>query len=84
MLVEFGALSIIGLQTFTTAIYQQFVLEFSNASAALLKSGGYLKRCWRMLKFLYRPGGVFPRMLRPWLHYSNQAFIPGTMTTVHG
>ena len=30
MLVEFGALSILGLQTFTTAIYQQFELEFSN------------------------------------------------------
>ncbi|WP_307987750.1 iron ABC transporter permease [uncultured Pseudomonas sp.] len=38
MLVEFGALSIIGLQTFTTAIYQQFELEFSNANAAMLSA----------------------------------------------
>ncbi len=36
MLVELGALSIIGLQTFTTAIYQQFELEFSNANARML------------------------------------------------
>jgi iron(III) transport system permease protein len=38
MLVEFGALSIMGLQTFTTAIYQQFELEFSNANAAMLSA----------------------------------------------
>ncbi|MNF69134.1 Molybdenum transport system permease protein ModB [compost metagenome] len=38
MLVEFGALSILGLQTFTTAIYQQFELEFSNANAAMLSA----------------------------------------------
>ncbi|ALE89967.1 ABC transporter permease [Pseudomonas versuta] len=38
MLVEFGALSIIGLQTFTTAIYQQFELSFSNANAAMLSA----------------------------------------------
>ncbi|HBP50594.1 iron ABC transporter permease [Pseudomonas sp.] len=38
MLVEFGALSIIGLQTFTTTIYQQFELEFSNANAAMLSA----------------------------------------------
>ena len=38
MLVEFGALSIIGLQTFTTAIYQQFELEFSKANAAMLSA----------------------------------------------
>ena len=38
MLVEFGARSIIGLQTFTTAIYQQFELEFSNANAAMLSA----------------------------------------------
>ena len=38
MLVEFGALSILNLQTFTTAIYQQFELEFSNANAAMLSA----------------------------------------------
>ncbi len=38
MLVEFGALSILGLQTFTTAIYQQFELEFSNTNAAMLSA----------------------------------------------
>lgn len=36
MLVEFGALSILRYQTFTTAIYQEFELEFSNATAAML------------------------------------------------
>jgi iron(III) transport system permease protein len=48
MLVEFGALSIIGLQTFTTAIYQQFELEFSNANAAML-SAVLLAMCLVML-----------------------------------
>lgn len=38
MLVEFGALSILRYQTFTTAIYQEFELEFSNATAAMLSS----------------------------------------------
>ena len=31
---------------------------------------------WRMLKFLYGPKGVFPRMLRPWLHYFKPSFHP--------
>lgn len=48
MLVEFGALSILGLQTFTTAIYQQFELEFSNANAAML-SAVLLFMCLLML-----------------------------------
>jgi ABC-type Fe3+ transport system permease subunit len=48
MLVEFGALSIIGLQTFTTAIYQQFELEFSNANAAML-SAVLLAMCLMLL-----------------------------------
>lgn len=48
MLVEFGALSILGLQTFTTAIYQQFELEFSNANAAML-SAVLLALCLLML-----------------------------------
>ena len=38
MLVEFGAPSIMRYQTFTTAIYQQFELEFSNANAAMLSA----------------------------------------------
>lgn len=38
MLVEFGALSILNVRTFTTAIYQQFELEFSNANAAMLSA----------------------------------------------
>lgn len=38
MLVEFGALAILNVRTFTTAIYQQFELEFSNANAAMLSA----------------------------------------------
>ncbi|MEO6986784.1 MAG: iron ABC transporter permease [Paralcaligenes sp.] len=36
MLAEFGALALLGYQTFTTAIFEEYELEFSNASAALL------------------------------------------------
>ena len=38
MLIEFAALSILRFQTFTTAIYQQFELEFSNTHAAMLSA----------------------------------------------
>lgn len=38
MLVEFGAPSIMRYQTFTTAIYQQFELEFSGSNAAMLSA----------------------------------------------
>ncbi|WP_263145411.1 iron ABC transporter permease [Pseudomonas sp. RIT-PI-AD] len=48
MLVEFGAPSIMRYQTFTTAIYQQFELEFSNANAAML-SALLLALCMLML-----------------------------------
>jgi iron(III) transport system permease protein len=53
MLVEFGALSILGLQTFTTAIYQQFELEFSNANAAML-SAVLLFMCLLLLELQVR------------------------------
>jgi len=36
MLAEFGALSLLRYQTFTTAIFEEYELEFSNSSAALL------------------------------------------------
>jgi iron(III) transport system permease protein len=35
MLAEFGALSLLRVQTFTTAIYQSYELQFDNASAAM-------------------------------------------------
>ncbi|GGJ79637.1 ABC transporter permease [Pseudomonas matsuisoli] len=38
MLIEFAALSILRFQTFTTAIYQQFELEFSSTQAAMLSA----------------------------------------------
>ena len=38
MLSEFGALSLLRVQTFTTAIFQQYELQFDNASAAVLSA----------------------------------------------
>lgn len=35
MLAEFGALSLLRVQTFTTAIFQSYELQFDNASAAM-------------------------------------------------
>jgi iron(III) transport system permease protein len=35
MLAEFGALSFLRVQTFTTAIFQQYEMQFDNATAAL-------------------------------------------------
>lgn len=36
LLIEFGAVSILNYQTFTTAIYQEYDMAFDNAAAALL------------------------------------------------
>jgi iron(III) transport system permease protein len=36
MLAEFGALSFLRVETFTTAIYDQYTAEFNNSAAALL------------------------------------------------
>ncbi|WP_407313073.1 ABC transporter permease [Pseudomonas sp. nanlin1] len=57
MLVEFGAPSILGLQTFTTAIYQQFELQFSNANAAVL-SAALLAMCLLFLWLELRVRGT--------------------------
>ena len=38
MLAEFGALSFLQVETFTTAIFHQYEVQFDNASAALLSS----------------------------------------------
>lgn len=38
MLSEFGALSLLRVQTLTTAIFQQYELEFDNASGAVLSA----------------------------------------------
>jgi iron(III) transport system permease protein len=56
MLVEFGAPSIMRYQTFTTAIYQQFELEFSNTNAAML-SALLLAMCMLMLWLEFRLRG---------------------------
>lgn len=36
MLVDFGAVSILNYQTFTTAIFQEYEMAFNNNTAALL------------------------------------------------
>ena len=38
MLVEFGAVSILNYQTFTTAIFQEYEMSFNNSTAALLSA----------------------------------------------
>ncbi|WP_038362271.1 iron ABC transporter permease [Bosea sp. 117] len=44
MLAEFGALSLLRVQTFTTAIFQEYELQFNSANAALL-SGVLMALC---------------------------------------
>ena len=87
MLVEFGALSIIGLQTFTTAIYQQFELEFSNANAAML-SGAQPARftptrkrpsIWLLLPVLLLVG----LSLLPLLYVGTKAWQAGWAEALH-
>ncbi len=36
--VEFGAVSILNYQTFTTAIFQEYEMSFNNSTAALLSA----------------------------------------------
>ena len=38
MLIEFGAVSILNYQTFTTAIFQEYEMSFNNSTAALLSA----------------------------------------------
>ena len=38
MLVDFGAVSILNYQTFTTAIFQEYEMSFNNSTAALLSA----------------------------------------------
>jgi iron(III)-transport system permease protein hFbpB len=38
MLVDFGAVSILNYETFTTAIFQEYEMSFNNSSAALLSA----------------------------------------------
>ena len=61
----------------TTLLFWLTVLDFHvRLLIADRKSVGFLKGFWRMLKFLYGPKGVFPRMLMPWLHYFKPGFHP--------
>lgn len=66
-----------GTMLTTTALFWLVVFDFHlRLLVADRKAGGHLKGFWRMLKFLYGPKGVFPRMLRPWLHYFKPGFHP--------
>lgn len=38
MLIEFGAVSVLNYQTFTTAIFQEYEMAFNNSTAALLSA----------------------------------------------
>ena len=66
-----------GTMLTTTVFFWLVVFDFHvRLLIADRKSVGFLKGFWRMLKFLYGPKGVFPRMLRPWLHYFKPGFHP--------
>lgn len=66
-----------GTMLTTTLFFWLVVFDFHvRLLIADRTSDGYLKGFWRMLKFLYGPKGVFPRMLRPWLHYFKPGFHP--------
>lgn len=61
----------------TTLLFWLVVFDFHlRLLIADRKAGGHVQGFWRMLKFLYGPKGVFPRMLRPWLHYFKPGFHP--------
>ena len=75
MLVDFGAVSILNYQTFTTAIFQEYEMAFNNNTAALL-SGVLMVICifvvmgeirFRGTQTLYQSGkGVIrPYPLKP-------------------
>ena len=66
-----------GTMLTTSVLFWVVVLDFHvRLLIADRTSGGTLKGLWRMVKFLYGPKGVFPRMFRPWLHYFKPGFHP--------
>jgi uncharacterized protein len=66
-----------GSMLFTTVLFWLVVFDFHlHLLIADRRAGGHLKGLWRMLKFLYGPKGVFPRMALPWLHYFKPGFHP--------
>ncbi|KTC63586.1 metal-dependent hydrolase [Pseudomonas fluorescens ABAC62] len=66
-----------GAMLTTTVFFWLVVLDFHlRLLIADRESGGHLRGFWRMLKFLYGRKGIFPRMLRPWLHYFKPGFHP--------
>lgn len=61
----------------TTVFFWLVVFDFHlRLLIADRKAGGHLKGLWRMLKFLYGPRGIFPRMALPWLDYFRPGFHP--------
>ncbi len=65
MLSEFGALSFLRVETFTTAIFDQYQAEFDNATAALL-SGVLIVLCMPVVfgEIRLRQGRRFARITR--------------------
>ena len=65
ILAEFGALSFLSVETFTTAIYDQYTAEFNNQAAALL-SGALMLICIpvALMEARLRSGRRFARISR--------------------
>ena len=91
MLVEFGAVSILNYQTFTTAIFQEYEMAFNNNTAALL-SGVLMVICilvvmgeirFRGTQTLYQSGkGVIRPYPLKTLSLGKQILVVSFFTTI--
>ena len=91
MLVEFGAVSILNYQTFTTAIFQEYEMAFNNNTAALL-SGVLMVICilvvmgeirFRGTQTLYQSGkGVIRPYPLKTLSVGKQILVVSFFTTI--
>lgn len=91
MLVEFGAVSILNYQTFTTAIFQEYEMAFNNNTAALL-SGVLMVICilvvmgeirFRGTQTLYQSGkGVIRPYPLKTLSAGKQILVTGFFMTI--
>ena len=73
MLVDFGAVSILNYQTFTTAIFQEYEMAFNNNTAALL-SGVLMVICIFVVTVSYTHLDVYKRQHLHDLH-SHHAYF---------
>lgn len=66
-----------GTMLFTTVLFWAIVFDYHlRLMSAHRRRHGKLRGMWRLVKFLYAPGGVFPGIALEWLRFFKPGFHP--------